>query len=476
MKKNDIFAMKADHLGADMEGICHHEGMAVFVPGLLPGEETDVRIVKTEKRFAFGRMEHAPNIPSPDRVLPDCGVFPRCGGCSCRHMTYSASLEAKRLHVRDCFERIGKIRLDVPPVIGMNMPSAYRNKTALPVGGTSDQPELGFFAPRSHTLIPAISCPNALPPAGSIAAAFQKWMRSYHIAPYQEEMHSGIIRHLVIRVNRRGEAMVTIVINASSLPHTAELWKVIEPLGTVSLYLNINRAKSNVILSNSFILLYGSETLSDTLCGLHFRLSPASFFQVNPLQTERLYETALSFAALTPQDSLCDVYCGAGTITLMMASHCAHATGIEIVPDAILNAKENAVRNRINNVSFLAGKAEVLLPQMVSDGLRPDVIIVDPPRKGLDPEVIEAIAEASPSRLVYISCNAATQARDAALLYAHGYTIRKIQPVDMFPFTSHVETVALLINQNAKAKRHMRIGIDAEDYNRIKDSEKKADE
>ena len=436
--------MRCDNLGAEMEGVCRHDGMAVFVPGLLPGEETDVRIVKAEKNFAFGRMESSPALPSPDRVPPDCDAYPRCGGCTCRHMSYAAALEAKRQHVQDCFQRIGKIDLTVPPVLGMEIPSAYRNKTALPVGGSAVNPILGFYAPRSHTLIPAVSCPNALPPAGDIARAFQQWMKTYHIEPYCEETDQGAVRHLVIRVNRKKEAMVTVVIHTASLACLAELRQILEPLGVVSLYLNINRAKTNVILSDRFQLIYGSETLSDMLCGLQFSLSPASFFQVNPFQTERLYETALSFAALSSEDSLCDVYCGAGTITLMMARHCAHATGIEIIPAAIGNARENARRNSIANVDFLVGRAEALLPQMVAGGLRPDVIVVDPPRKGLDPDVIGAIAQASPSRLVYISCNAATLARDAALLLTHGYAVQKLRPVDMFPYTSHIETVCLL--------------------------------
>ena len=217
MKKNDVFRMRSENLGAEMEGVCRHDGMAVFVPGLLPGEETDVRIVKVERNFAFGRMESAPAVSSPDRVKPDCSAYPRCGGCTCRHMTYAASLEAKRRHVQDCFQRIGKIKLAVPPVLGMELPSAYRNKTALPVGGSSVHPVLGFFAPRSHSLIPAVSCPNAMPPAGDIARAFQQWMTTFHIEPYSEETHRGIVRHLVIRVNRNRQAMVTVVVNADSL-------------------------------------------------------------------------------------------------------------------------------------------------------------------------------------------------------------------------------------------------------------------
>ena len=447
MQKNEIYHLAAENLGADMEGVCRLNGIPVFVPGLLPGEETDVRIVKAEKRFAFGRMETPPSVLSPDRRDPDCPAYPRCGGCSCRHMKYEASLEAKRRQVQDCFARIGGIRIDVPPVLGMERPDAYRNKTALPCGGTADTPVLGFFAPRSHTVIPAASCPNAMAPAGEIAVRFLDWMKRFHIEPYREEEHRGLIRHLVIRVNREGESMVTVAANGRSLPHADELAALLKPLRVVSLFLNENTARTNVILSDKYHLIYGRETLPDVLCGLKFELSPGAFFQVNPVQTEKLYETALRFAELSPSDRLCDVYCGAGTITLMMARHCRSAVGIEIVPAAVENARANAVRNGISNAEFHAGKAEELLPRMVRDGLKSDVIVVDPPRKGLEPEVIRAIAEAAPARVVYVSCNPATLARDAARFLDTGYKTMKIQPVDMFCRTSGIETVVQLSRQ-----------------------------
>ena len=444
MKKNDCLNLTAENLGADLEGICRHEGLPVFVPGLLPGEETTVRIVKTEKHYAFGRMETPPAIPSSDRRDPGCTAYPRCGGCTGRHMCYEATLSAKRQQVEDCLRRIGGIDAEVLPVLGMDLPAAYRNKTSLPCAGSAEQPVLGFFAPRSHTVVPAVSCPNAQPPANEIAAAFLNWMKTFHVEPYREETRTGLVRHLVIRVNRQGESMVTVVINGSSLPHSEALKKALTPLHTVSLWLNENRSTTNVILSDRFYLVHGKETLTDMLCGLQFELSPASFFQVNPTQTEKLYQAAAEFAELKPEELLCDVYCGAGTITLALARHCREAIGIEVVPAAVENAKRNAERNSIRNVSFHAGKAEVLLPRMVSDGLRPDVIVVDPPRKGLDPSVIKAVTEAEPDRLIYVSCNPATLARDAGMFKESGYLVRKVQPVDMFCWTSGIETVALL--------------------------------
>lgn len=449
MRKNDILTLTADALGADMEGVCRHEGMAVFVPGLLPGEEAQVRIVKVQPRFAFGRLESRPEKAAGSRREPDCPVYPRCGGCSCRHMSYEATLEAKRKQVEDCFRRIGKIDVEVPPVLGMDHPAAYRNKTALPVGGTAENPQVGFFAPRSHSLIAIDRCPNAMEPSDAICSAVLDWMRRYKIAPYMEESHTGLVRHLVIRVNRQGQSMVTLVVNGTKLPHEQELADALEPLKVVSVIFNENREKTNVILGRKFRTIRGADTLQDVLCGLTFDLSPAAFFQVNPMQTEQLYQTALDFAELRPEDTLCDVYCGAGTITLMMARHCKTALGIEIVPQAIENAKANARRNGISNVDFRAAAAEELLPRLVDEGLRPDVIVIDPPRKGVEPAVISAIAQAGPRRLVYVSCNVATQARDAALLKEAGYRLEKVQPVDMFCWTSGVENVALFIKEES---------------------------
>ncbi len=442
MRKNDILPLTCDTLGADMEGVCRADGMAVFVPGMLPGETAPVRIVKDQKRYAFGRLEGTPAAPAAIRREPDCPAYPRCGGCSCRHMTYQATLDAKRQQVEDCFRRIGKLDVAVPPVLGMENPAAYRNKTALPVGGTAEDPCVGFFAPRSHAIIPIASCPNAMPPADALCRAVLDWMKQHRVRPYDEASHTGLMRHIVIRVNRKHEAMVTLAVNGTSIPDPRGLWDALAPLGAVSLILNENRERTNVILGRSFRTLFGQDTLKDELCGLTFDLSAAAFFQVNPEQTEVLYRTALEFAEITPEDRLCDVYCGAGTISLMMARHCKEVLGIEIVPQAIENAHANARRNGISNVDFRCGAAEEVLPTLVNEGLRPDVIVIDPPRKGVEPAVIDAIATAGPRRVVYVSCNVATQARDAALLCDKGYRLDQVQPVDMFCWTSGVECVA----------------------------------
>lgn len=443
MKKNDVLEATCHSLGSNMEGVCHVDGMALFVPGMLPGEMGQVRVVKVQPRHAFGRLVQLSSSPSPHRRESDCPVYPRCGGCSGRHMAYDLTLAAKRDHVANCFARIGRITVDVPPVIGMDHPFAYRNKMALPVGGTADAPEIGFYAPRSHQLIHAPHCLNAMSPCGQVADALLQWMKAYRIPPYQEETHRGLIRHLVVRVNRQGSAMVTLVINGDVLPHGDALVETLRPLGVISLYISINREKTNVIFGRVFRKVWGIDTLQDTLCGLTFALSPPSFFQVNPIQTEKLYGIALDFADLRPTDHVVDLYCGAGTISLLLAKHCAHVTGIEIVPEAIENAKENAGCNGITNADFLAGDATVLLPELAAGGLRPRVMVADPPRKGMDAAVIRTIAHAAPERLVYVSCDAATQARDAALLQEAGYRLEQVQPVDMFCWTSGVENVAV---------------------------------
>ena len=444
MQKNEILTLSCETLGADLEGVCRWEGQAVFVPGLLPGEAGEVRIVKVQPRFAFGRLLRLVSEPSPDRRENDCPAYPRCGGCTGRHMRYERTLEAKRQQVADCFARIAHIDVEVPAVLGMGDPSHYRNKTALPVGGTAEAPVIGFYAPRSHSVIPASDCPNAMPPSAALCTVLTDWMRANRVEPYHEESHTGLIRHLVIRVNRKGEALVCVVANGKALPQADALADAMMKAGAIGVILNENTARTNVIFGPRFYTLAGASVLRDTLCGLQFDLSPAAFYQVNPAQAEVLYGVALDFAELRPDDLVCDVYCGAGTVTLLMARHCRRALGIEIVPDAIRNAEANAALNGVGNVEFRTGAAEDVLPELVRGGLRPDVILVDPPRKGLEPAVIQAMAEASPRRIVYISCGIATLARDAALLRDLGWRVEKVQPVDLFGWTGGIETVCLL--------------------------------
>lgn len=453
MQKNDLLVLDCQGLGADMEGVCRADGMAVFVPGMLPGEKGRVRIVKAQKRFAFGRLETL-EVISKERARPPCPAFPRCGGCTCQHMTYEATLSAKRRQVKDCFERIGGLAVEPPPVLGMDDPWRYRNKTSLPVGGSLSAPFTGFYAPRSHDIVPIQDCPVAKEPAGLAAAALREWMAAFHVPAYSESVHQGLVRHLMVRVSRAGEAMAVIAVNGRALPHEEELIHGMRAVpGLVSLILNINPARTNVILGKECRTLWGRDTLEDTLCGLSFELSPLAFFQVNPGQTEKLYETAVAFAGLTGRETVADVYCGAGTISLLLAKRAKKVLGIELAAPAVENARQNARRNGVSNAEFFSGAAEELLPRLVGEGLRPDVIVLDPPRKGAEPEVLEAIAAAGPQRVVYVSCNPATLARDAGLLARSGYVVSACQPVDMFCWTSGVETVVLLSKGNAGTKQ-----------------------
>ncbi len=447
MRKNDELTVEVERFGGDM-GIAHLSGMTLFVEGALPGEKVIARAQKVEKTHAFLKTLRVLS-PSPDRAEPPCPYYEKCGGCVCQHMTYDKSLEMKREKVRDALARIGGLTVPVRPVIGMDDPWRYRNKTSLPVGGGKGAPQIGFFAPRSHRIIDINGCLIAREESDQVAAILRRWMEKFEVAPYQESSRAGLIRHVMSRVSREGRVMAVVVAAGDHLPHERELIAMLRAAvpGLCSVYLNVNRRGDNVILGPESRLLYGEERLQDTLCGLRYALSPQSFFQINPTQTEKLYQTALDFAGLTGSELAVDLYCGAGTISLLLAKQARQVIGIEVVPQAIRDAEENARVNGVKNVSFHAAPAEELLPGLVRDGLRPDVVVLDPPRKGCEESVLRAIIDAAPSRVVYVSCDPATLARDARILCANGYAPRACQPVDMFCQTGHVETVVLIIRQ-----------------------------
>ena len=444
MNKNEILALKCENLGANMEGICRHDGMAVFVKGMLPGERGQVVITRVQKSFAFGRLLSLAE-KSPFRKNPECPVYGRCGGCSCRHMRYETGLAAKRQQVTDCFLRIAGLTVQPDTVLGMENPNHYRNKTTLPVGGSVGDVKLGFYAPRSHEIIGMESCPVAMEQSNTAAQAVTAWMNAYAVPPYAEDTHTGLVRHLMTRVNRAGDVMAVLCVNGDSVPHADALLAGLSDAlpGLRSVYLLENLKRTNVVLDGTYHLLYGEKTLTETLLGLRFTLSPSAFFQVNGRQTELLYETAMGFAALTGEEMVADIYCGVGTLSLLAAQRGKAVLGIEVVEAAVENARQNALDNGIKNTSFMAGPAEELLPAQVAAGFRPDVVIIDPPRKGADAKVLDAILSAQPKRLVYISCDVATQARDAKHLTDGGYRVTRITPVDMFAWTSDVESVAL---------------------------------
>lgn len=466
LAKNQCYEMTCESFGQDAQGVCRHDGIAVFVPGLLPGERARVRIVKPEKRYAFGRIEELLE-KSPDRAEPFCPIYKRCGGCVCQHMTYETSLAFKRRQVQDLLERVGGLSIEVPPVLGMAHPFGYRNKGAYPVAQVGGAPACGFFAPRSHDLVPLPQNGCAIQGEDSAKAtqAVLAWMRRNNVPAYDELSGRGLVRHIMTRSTTHGELMVVIVVTRADIPKASQLIELLKAAvpGLCSICLSINSRRTNVILGTDIRVLWGKGTMEDTLCGLRFSVSPLSFFQVNPAQTEKLYGLALEYAGLTGSETVVDAYCGAGTISLLLAQKAKKVIGIEIVPEAIQNANENAVRNHIENAEFHVGATEELLPRLIADGLRPDVIVLDPPRKGCDPAVLEAIIAAAPKRVVYVSCGAPTLARDAKLLAEGGYTAEKVQCVDMFCWTGAVETVMVMSQQ--KPDDVIRVGIDIDKMN-----------
>lgn len=461
LAKNQCYEMTCESFGQDAQGVCRQDGIAVFVPGLLPGERARVRIVKPEKRYAFGRIEELLE-KSPNRAEPFCPIYKRCGGCVCQHMTYETSLAFKRRQVQDLLERVGGLSIEVPPVLGMAHPFGYRNKGAYPVAQVDGAPACGFFAPRSHDLIPLPQNGCAIQGEDSAKAtqAVLAWMRQNNVPAYDELTGRGLVRHIMTRSTTHGELMVVLVVTRADIPKAGQLIELLKAAvsGLCSICLSINSRRTNVILGTDIRVLWGKDTMEDTLCGLRFSVSPLSFFQVNPAQTEKLYGLALEYAGLTGSETVVDAYCGAGTISLLLAQKAKKVIGIEIVPEAIQNANENAVRNHIENAEFRVGATEELLPRLIADGLRPDVIVLDPPRKGCDPAVLEAIIAAAPKRVVYVSCGAPTLARDAKLLAEGGYTAEKVQCVDMFCWTGAVETV-MALSKLSDAK-HIDIKLD----------------
>lgn len=449
IQKNQTIALTCARLGAELEGICRHEGQTVFVEGALPGEKISARVLKVAPRYAFAKMLSLEN-PSKDRREPFCPVYDQCGGCSGQHMCYDATLEAKRQNVLDSLNRVGGLGLteeQVPPVLGAGDPLRGRNKTSLPVGGTIDEPVLGFYRKRSHRLVSIEDCPVAMAGVSRVIQVVKEWMRQSRVRPYDEETHQGTLRHVVVRTTRKGEMMVLLVAAAATLPDIPLLVSQLagRVKGFCGLHLSVNTAHNNVILGDNCHKLYGEDALVEELLGLEFEISPLSFFQVNPAQTEKLYQQAIAFAALSPEDLVVDAYAGAGTIALCMARQAKKVIGIEIVSQAVDSAWRNARRNHIDNVEFYTAAVEDKLPALVAKGLRPEVVVLDPPRKGVEPAVIQAVLKAAPRRVVYVSCHVPTQARDIALLVQGGYRFEACQPVDMFCYASGVENVVSLV-------------------------------
>lgn len=448
MRKNDMETIEITGYTAEGNGVGRIGGMAVFVPGAAVGDTLRVRIVKVLKNYAFGKIEEI-LVPSDDRTAPDCPCYSQCGGCSFRHITYEAELEAKRRRVEDAVRRIGGFQeLAVPPVMGAKKTERYRNKAQLPVGTALDgEKVMGFYALHSHRIIPLHDC--ALQPESFTAAMkiVKGWIEDCQISIYEELSHQGLLRHLYLReASSTGALMVCLVGNGKSLPHSEELVRRLREVlpQLESVVFNSNTEKTNVILGKRCQTLWGKDGVTDTLCGLSFFLSPLSFYQVNRDQAEVLYRLAGEYAALGPEDTVLDLYCGTGTIGMTMASRAKKVIGVEVVPEAIEDAKANAKRNGIANIEFLCADAAQAARVLQERGERPAVVVVDPPRKGCAPELLETIAAMAPRRIVYVSCDPATLARDLKILSRSDYSVRRLTPVDLFPRTAHVECVAQL--------------------------------
>ncbi len=448
MKKNELYEAQIIDYTTEGSGICKIDGMAVFVPNSAAGDTAEIRILKTAKNYAFGKIERMIE-PSPERQTPDCDIFTKCGGCTFRHISYEAELKFKQKRVTDVLTRIGGVDPDiVRPIIGAESCDGYRNKAQLPVTVDNEgKIRAGFFAPRSHRVIPLDECGLHSKVFNEVIEVFTEWANEEKITVYDEKQHSGVLRHLYMRhAKKTDELIVCLVINADSVKgekrFVEKLVSRFDNLKTV--VLNINKEKTNVITGNKNRVLYGDGYITDELCGLKFRISPLSFYQVNRDQAERLYSIAADFADMKKYEILLDMYCGTGTIGLSMADRCNKLIGVEIVPQAIDDAKKNVVFNAVVNAEFICSDAAMAAQKMKDDGISPDCIILDPPRKGCDSELIGTVAEMSPKRIVYVSCDPATLARDIKLFSEKGYKADKAVPVDMFPRTTHVETVVLM--------------------------------
>lgn len=463
LKKNQIEEAEITAMSSDGNGIAKIDGMVVFVPYTAVGDKLKIRIVKVQKNYSFGIIEEILQ-PSPDRVDDHCPVYKKCGGCAFRHISYEAELRHKAEFVQSNLRRLGGLDPVMLPITPSPLVQGYRNKAQYPIREYDGKIEAGFFAKRSHRVISCASCD--LQPAffEQILEYTKQFLEEYHISAYDEQTGKGKVRHLYIRYGEvSGEVMVCLVVNSERLPHAAEyvegLLKVCPQV--VSVVLNINREQNNVILGQKCITLYGKDTIEDTLCDVRFELSPLSFYQVNRQAAEKLYRLAADMAQFEGNELLIDLYCGAGTIGLSMASKVRELIGVEIVPDAVENAKENAKRCGVENARFICADAKEAAAQLAAENLHPDVIVVDPPRKGCDLEVLQAIAAMAPKRLVMISCNSASLARDCKELGALGYHLEKAVPVDLFPRTTHVETVCLLSKLNVK--EHIEVELDMDE-------------
>ena len=472
MKKNDSIELMIEDMGTDGEGIGHvatedGRSIAVFVKDAVMGDTIRAAITKVKKQYVYARLVEVIK-PSPYRVEPKCPVARPCGGCTLQHVSYEKQLDYKWNKVKNCLSRIGGIEHPealMEPIIGMENPWNYRNKAQFPVGRDKDgKVVIGFYAGRTHTIIDTPHCDIQAEGNDAIIRCVRDFLQEYNISTYDEETHTGLMRHILTRVGfTTGEIMVCLIINGTKLPHADVLVeRLLQIDGMTSISININQDKTNRILGDTCKTLWGQDYITDYIGDVKYQISPLSFYQVNPKQTEKLYSTALAFAGLTGNENVWDLYCGIGTISLFLSQKAKQVYGVEIVPQAIEDAKNNAKLNGITNAQFFVGKAEEVLPQFYenakktekitddkastgrTDMLRPDVIVVDPPRKGCDEKCLDTMLAMSPERIVYVSCDSATLARDLKILCEEKYELMKWQAFDQFSHTTHVESICLL--------------------------------
>ncbi len=500
MKKNDRFILDIEDMGENGEGIGRLDGYIWFVKDAVIGDRIEASAMKMKKNFGFARLVRVIE-PSACRVEEKCPVARRCGGCQMQAVAYEEQLRFKERKVYNNLKRIGGLSglllpeekgqenlkgtekkreetVRMEPIIGMEEPWRYRNKAQFPFGRDKDGRIIaGFYAGRTHCIVENEDCLLGVEENREILDIIRNFMNEYKIEPYNEELHRGLVRHVLIRKGfRTGELMVCLILNGTELPKKEILVeRLLKIAGMTSISFNINREKTNVILGKEIVNLYGPGYITDYIGNVKYRISPLSFYQVNPVQTERLYGTALEYAGLTGDETVWDLYCGIGTISLFLAQKAKQVYGVEIVPQAIDDARGNAEINGMENVEFFVGKAEEVLPeQYEKNQVYADVIVVDPPRKGCDVKCLETIVRMGPKKVVYVSCDSATLARDVKYLGEKGYEVKRVRCVDMFPQSGHVETVCLLSNRKSKPDTHVDLTLDMEDYYRIKDQEKQS--
>ena len=471
MQKNDLVTMAIEDIGVGGEGIGKVDGYTLFIKDAIIGDVVEAKIVKAKKNYGYARLMNIVT-PSENRIeKPACPMARRCGGCQIQEMKYGAQLSFKEGKVRGNLERIGEVPTELldkvmQPIVGMEEPFHYRNKAQFPIGTDKEGHIItGFYAGRTHSIIPNTDCTLGVAVNQKILEIILHFMENNHISAYDEEKHKGLVRHVLIRYGfKTDEIMVCLVMNGEKLPHAEKLVdKLCEISGMTSITISVNKAKTNVIMGNEIKLLWGQTYITDYIGNVKYQISPLSFYQVNPVQTEKLYGLALDYADLNGNETVWDLYCGIGTISLFLAQNAKQVYGVEIVPQAIDDARNNAKINDITNAEFYVGKAEEVLPEYYreyqeshgGETAHADVIVVDPPRKGCEESLLQTIVDMQPEKVVYVSCDSATLARDVKFLRESGYELKKITPVDQFPNTVHVETVVLLSHKKADSYIHI---------------------